>query len=331
MIDVYPRYAELLAQRGGSRRRGRRAPRGASRPTTCATCRSGTSWPGSTRSTSTRDARVRRWSRKGRGFTEDDKAVLRDGRARAPERGHPGVPRRARRAGRSRCRRRRSTTRFCRCCATPTSTCGRIPDRAMPRQRVPASGGRRRAARAGRRRATSGCSAAGRSASGRRKGRSPTRWCRWSRAAGFTWMATDEQILARTLGIDVHARRPRPRRAARAPVRAVRVRAGGAQVACVFRDHALSDLIGFTYAGWDAGRGGRRLRRAAGRGRPALSRAHRRGRGDHPDHPRRRERLGALRGRRPAVPARAVSAAVRPPRAADGDDGRGVRGAAARR
>ena len=30
------------------------------------------------------------------------------------------------------------------------------------------------------------------------------------------------------------------------------VAAGGARVACVFRDHTLSDLIGFTYAGWGA-------------------------------------------------------------------------------
>ena len=52
-----------------------------------------------------------------------------------------------------------------------------------------------------------------------------------------------------------------------------RVAAGGAQVACAFRDHALSDLIGFTYAGWDAGGGRRRLRRPAGRGRAAVPRA----------------------------------------------------------
>ena len=30
------------------------------------------------------------------------------------------------------------------------------------------------------------------------------------------------------------------------------VRAGGARVACAFRDHVLSDLIGFTYSGWAA-------------------------------------------------------------------------------
>ena len=40
-------------------------------------------------------------------------------------------------------------------------------------------------------------------------------------AAGFAWMATDELILARTLGLTFTPRRPRPRRAARAPVHAV--------------------------------------------------------------------------------------------------------------
>ena len=44
MIEVYPRYLELLE-------RARRRSRARSRPTTCATCRSGRSSPGSTRST----------------------------------------------------------------------------------------------------------------------------------------------------------------------------------------------------------------------------------------------------------------------------------------
>jgi len=68
--------------------------------------------------------------------------------------------------------------------------------------------------------------------------------------AGFRWMATDEQILARTL--DVAIRRDgaghvdEPERLY-APYR---VAAGGATIMCGFRDHALSDLIGFSYAGW---------------------------------------------------------------------------------
>ena len=79
MIDPYPRYAELLAQA--------RPPLGPpptwtprrsdSQPTICATCRSGRSWPGSTRSTSTGDERVQALVEKGRDFSEDDKPLLR--------------------------------------------------------------------------------------------------------------------------------------------------------------------------------------------------------------------------------------------------------------
>jgi alpha-amylase/alpha-mannosidase (GH57 family) len=68
--------------------------------------------------------------------------------------------------------------------------------------------------------------------------------------AGFAWMATDELILARTLGItlarDGQGQLEQPERLY-APYK---LKAGGASVACAFRDHALSDLIGFSYAGW---------------------------------------------------------------------------------
>ncbi len=67
-------------------------------------------------------------------------------------------------------------------------------------------------------------------------------------AAGFRWMATDEEILARSLGAaftrsaDGHVDEPerlyRPY--------------GVGPVACGFRDHTLSDLLGFTYASWSA-------------------------------------------------------------------------------
>ena len=71
-------------------------------------------------------------------------------------------------------------------------------------------------------------------------------------AAGFTWMATDELILARTLGTHFHrdggGQLDQPERL----YRPYNVRAGGTAVTCLFRDHSLSDLIGFTYAGWSA-------------------------------------------------------------------------------
>ena len=71
-------------------------------------------------------------------------------------------------------------------------------------------------------------------------------------AAGFEWMATDELVLARTLGGTFsrdgggHVEQPERLYAA------YEIRAGGAGVSCAFRDHVLSDLIGFTYAGWGA-------------------------------------------------------------------------------
>jgi alpha-amylase/alpha-mannosidase (GH57 family) len=70
--------------------------------------------------------------------------------------------------------------------------------------------------------------------------------------AGITWMATDEEILARTVQRGFtrdsrgHVEQPemlyRPYRVGR-PTH---------DVACGFRDHTLSDLIGFTYASWGA-------------------------------------------------------------------------------
>jgi alpha-amylase/alpha-mannosidase (GH57 family) len=70
--------------------------------------------------------------------------------------------------------------------------------------------------------------------------------------AGFAWMATDEQILARTLDVgftrDGRGNLEQPERL----YTPYRVQAGGTTMACLFRDHVLSDLIGFTYAGWAA-------------------------------------------------------------------------------
>ena len=95
-------------------------------------------------------------------------------------------------------------------------------------------------------------------------------------------MATDEVILARTLGAVSTATATGTSSSPRSLYRPYRVRAGGARVACVFRDHALSDLIGFTYAVWEAEAAaddfvGRLARPAAGfaqrdrRGEPLIS------------------------------------------------------------
>ena len=70
--------------------------------------------------------------------------------------------------------------------------------------------------------------------------------------AGFRWMATDEEILGRTtgqrFGRDAHGHIDHPELL----YRPYRVGPAMESVACGFRDHSLSDLIGFTYAGWSA-------------------------------------------------------------------------------
>jgi alpha-amylase/alpha-mannosidase (GH57 family) len=61
--------------------------------------------------------------------------------------------------------------------------------------------------------------------------------------AGFQWIATDEDILARSLNVRVHERPEllyRP------------YRIGQAGPAVLFRDHAMSDRIGFQYQSWNA-------------------------------------------------------------------------------
>jgi alpha-amylase/alpha-mannosidase (GH57 family) len=71
-------------------------------------------------------------------------------------------------------------------------------------------------------------------------------------SAGFKWMATDEQILARSLDLSLTRNQygylEQPERL----YTPYRIRVGGSEVACAFRDHALSDMIGFNYSGWDS-------------------------------------------------------------------------------
>src|SRR5204863_3042901 len=70
--------------------------------------------------------------------------------------------------------------------------------------------------------------------------------------AGFTWMATDESILGRTIGHDFRRDGSGRVDAPDQLYRPYSLRAGSAEITCLFRDHALSDLIGFIYSGWDA-------------------------------------------------------------------------------
>jgi len=70
--------------------------------------------------------------------------------------------------------------------------------------------------------------------------------------AGFQWMATDEIILSRSLARPLdrvgHDRLEEPELL----YRPYRLAAGQTDIVCLFRDHALSDLIGFSYARWPA-------------------------------------------------------------------------------
>jgi alpha-amylase/alpha-mannosidase (GH57 family) len=70
--------------------------------------------------------------------------------------------------------------------------------------------------------------------------------------AGFRWMATDEAILSRSIERAFtrdgagHVEHPENL------YRPYRVGSSGHTVSCGFRDHTLSDLIGFSYASWPA-------------------------------------------------------------------------------
>jgi alpha-amylase/alpha-mannosidase (GH57 family) len=70
-------------------------------------------------------------------------------------------------------------------------------------------------------------------------------------AEGLRWLATDEDVLARTLGEAL------PRDHDGLPLKAdllyrpYEVQTGGARARAIFRDHGLSDRIGFVYQSWE--------------------------------------------------------------------------------
>jgi alpha-amylase/alpha-mannosidase (GH57 family) len=68
--------------------------------------------------------------------------------------------------------------------------------------------------------------------------------------AGFEWMASDELILARTLGSGLTRDRDGHLDEPERLYRPYAVEGHGARVSCLFRDHVLSDQIGFVYSGW---------------------------------------------------------------------------------
>ena len=71
-------------------------------------------------------------------------------------------------------------------------------------------------------------------------------------AAGFRWMATDEEILAKTIGREFTRDGRGQVDLPESLYRPYRIGQEGRQVVCGFRDHSVSDLIGFSYASWPA-------------------------------------------------------------------------------
>src|SRR5262249_59635731 len=68
----------------------------------------------------------------------------------------------------------------------------------------------------------------------------------WTPTAGSTLGRSPGRPFLRTAAVHLDQ--------AERPYAPYRVTAGGGSIACAFRDHVLSDLIGFTYAGWSADR-----------------------------------------------------------------------------
>lgn len=69
--------------------------------------------------------------------------------------------------------------------------------------------------------------------------------------AGIEWIATDEGILANSVGRETERDHAEIVKDPAAWYRSYRVEEGGASVDVIFRDHLLSDLIGFVYSRWN--------------------------------------------------------------------------------
>jgi alpha-amylase/alpha-mannosidase (GH57 family) len=69
--------------------------------------------------------------------------------------------------------------------------------------------------------------------------------------SGVKWIATDEEILFLSLAVGRAKRAGPARRPPPALYRPYRIMVDGDEVSVLFRDHALSDLIGFVYSKWD--------------------------------------------------------------------------------
>ena len=252
MIDIYPRYAELLARRGGS------LPTPADRRAAASRfsrddLRDLQVWhklawidPSYLEG----DSRIRKLVAKDRGFTEDDKQLLRDVELELLNRVIPEY-----REAVARGQIEVSASPFYHpilplLCDTDIYL-RTHPDSRMPRERFihPEDAAEQLTRAAGYHERLFGAPAVGLWPS---EGSVSDAMIPLAVAAGFKWLATDELILARTLNVTFS-------RDGRGQVEQpqwlytpYRIRTGNASITAVFRDHALSDLIGFSYAGWNA-------------------------------------------------------------------------------
>ncbi len=69
--------------------------------------------------------------------------------------------------------------------------------------------------------------------------------------AGIKWIATDEEILAKSLNINFHRGLAKSGDVPEALYKPYYIEKDGHKISLIFRDHQLSDLIGFTYSKWD--------------------------------------------------------------------------------
>ncbi len=69
---------------------------------------------------------------------------------------------------------------------------------------------------------------------------------------GIKWIATDEEILSESVNIPARGLKDSTLVSSGELYRGYRFKKSDAEIALFFRDHALSDNIGFVYSGWDA-------------------------------------------------------------------------------
>ena len=70
--------------------------------------------------------------------------------------------------------------------------------------------------------------------------------------AGIKWIATDEEILAKSLDIQFHRGLSDDDPVPEALYKPYYIDKHGHRLSMIFRDHQLSDLIGFVYSKWDS-------------------------------------------------------------------------------